>query len=568
MVNYYVQKFCAGMEKGMSNYKHIRKTYKKAIIHTLAAVIFCVVLGIGTVSMAYPETPATVTVESAKIRSSADTSSAALASVKKNETVSICDEVTGTDGKVWYQVFVDANTKGYIRSDLVQKSGSSTSAATGSTENNTTASTNLPETNVTAVEKKTGTVVTNNVRIRKGASTEYGVVATANKGMVLTVTGEATGGDGKTWYQVSFTYNSKEIVGFIRSDLVTFETVTPDSAVSQITGTETNGEDSENEPTTEAMTEAEPTQEEQTQEEQQASSDDSQNIILMNVDEEIYVMPGFEKIILNWQDQQIDAYKNGDFYIFYAQKQNGEQGWYVFDSTNGTYQRYAYASVGVTVPETSSFEGGMLIVFILGIIIVVLLVAVCILFLKLREYTSEVYEDEYFEDDEEAEPEVEQQEFYEEEIPQEPRYRERPRQQRQPRRQQEDISTEMPREDVREVQRSQRQNPNTASAIRQNPNYRQNANNGRYQENGKQQMRTDDEVKQQRQSQNRVPVQRMEEQSARQQQRPNQNRAPQQANRRPQQQNNKTSQNMQPQKGYKAKNFLEAEDDDMNFIDI
>lgn len=550
----------------MSNYKHNIKTYKKTIIHTLAAIVFCVVLGMGTVSMAYPETPATVTVESAKIRSSADTSSTALASVKKNETVSICDEVTGTDGKVWYQVYVDANTKGYIRSDLVQKSGSSSdSSATGSAENNTTAAANLPATNVTAVEKKTGTVVTNNVRIRKGASTEYGVVATANKGMVLTVTGEAAGGDGKTWYQVSFTYNNKEIVGFIRSDLVTFEAVTPDSAVSQITGTETTVEEAENEPTTEMTAENEQPQEEQPQEEQETSTDDTQNIILMNVDEEIYVMPGFEKIILNWQNQQIDAYKNGDFYIFYAQKQTGEQGWYVFDSTNGTYQRYAYASVGVTVPETSSFEGSTMIMFILGIIIVVLLVAVCIMFLKLREYTGEVYDDEYFEDDEDADMDIEQQEMYEE-IPQESVYRERPRQQRPMRRLQEETPMEISREEARETQHSQRSDYNQADMVRQN-NSRQNASTARYHENVKQQEHKADEVRQQRPNQNRVPVQRAEEQQVRTQQRPNQNRM-QQAGRRPVQSQNKPNQGIQQQKGYKAKNFLEAEDDDMDFIDI
>jgi hypothetical protein len=38
--------------------------------------------------------------------------------------------------------------------------------------------------------------------------------------MALTVTGQATGTDGKTWYQISFISNSVEVTGFIRSDYV------------------------------------------------------------------------------------------------------------------------------------------------------------------------------------------------------------------------------------------------------------------------------------------------------------------------------------------------------------
>jgi hypothetical protein len=56
--------------------------------------------------------------------------------------------------------------------------------------------------------------------VRSNASTTSQIVTTAENGMALTVTGQATGTDGKTWYQISFISNSVEVTGFIRSDYV------------------------------------------------------------------------------------------------------------------------------------------------------------------------------------------------------------------------------------------------------------------------------------------------------------------------------------------------------------
>lgn len=363
----------------------MKKHRRNGIKHALATAVFCMVMSIGILCMA--DEKGTVTVASAKIRASADSSSEQLGSVAQGGTVDIISETTGADGKTWYQVYVDANTKGYIRADLVEKTGgssTSTSNTSGSSQTTTTA---------TPVDAKKGTVVTSNVRIRKGASTNHDVVATANRGMVVTVTGEADGADGKKWYQISFTYNNKEITGFIRSDLVTFDNVPADTAVSEITGEENNTETA-TEPVAEEPQE-QPGQTEQTSQ----SSNDSANIILMNVDDVPYIMPGFVAVDLNWNDQKINAYKNGNFYIFYAQKQNGEEGWYLFDSDKGIYQRYAYTSADVTIPEEKGGSVGIIVVIILVIVIVILLAAVGLLFLKLREYTA--YDNGYDDEDDE-----------------------------------------------------------------------------------------------------------------------------------------------------------------------
>ena len=100
----------------------MRKNTKRATIrgirHVLAVVLFCMVMSIGFVCLA--DEQGTVSVASAKIRASADASSEALGSVKQGGTVDIIGKTTGTDGKEWYQVYVDASTKGFIRGDLVK----------------------------------------------------------------------------------------------------------------------------------------------------------------------------------------------------------------------------------------------------------------------------------------------------------------------------------------------------------------------------------------------------------------------------------------------------------------
>ena len=563
----------------MSIYRHNIKTEKaentmcvrrgkvqRTWIHALAVMLFCMVLSIGTVVFA-DEVPATVIVAGAKIRATADTSSEALAGVKSGDTLSICGQTTGADGNIWYQVYVNADTKGFIRSDLVQKNSDGSistvpnenankSTTTSSTTTTTTVDTS--ETQVTAVEQKTGTVVTSNVRIRKGASTQHDVVATANKGMVLTVTGEAAGADGKKWYQVSFSYNNKEITGFIRADLVTFDSVSPDTAVSEITGTEEVPEET----TTEAVTEeaAEPVTEEQQQE--QETKDENANMILMNVEEEVYVLPEFTEIILKWQDQDIKAFKNGQFYLFYAQKQNGETGWFMYDSENGVYQRYVYDTADATIPKESGFSGSPFLLIILVIVIVILIAVIGLMFLKLREYTSDYYDDEYDDDEEnESEEDEEEEENYEDEeeeleeeepIQQPVRRPERPQQ---PRRQPQQGNGQQPvrrqpRQGNGQQPRRQPQQESGEQPVRRQPQ----------QGNGQQPRR-------QPQQENGQSVRRQPQQGNGQPQRrqpgePQPKRPTQQQNR-----PNKGNQNQQLQNGRRAKNFLD-DDDDMEFIDI
>ena len=196
-----------------------------ALVLVLGAELFAGDLAI----VSHAESAAKVTASSAKIRKSADSSSEVIGSAAKDKTISIKSQTKGADGYTWYEVYVDANTLGYIRSDLVSiTDGSTPSSSSGTTTTTTTTTTATPapvvnETpvEVTAVEPLSATVTGGqSVRVRSNASTTSQIVTTAENGMALTVTGQATGTDGKTWYQISFISNSVEVTGFIRSDYV------------------------------------------------------------------------------------------------------------------------------------------------------------------------------------------------------------------------------------------------------------------------------------------------------------------------------------------------------------
>ena len=93
-----------------------------ALVLVLGAGLFAGDLAI----VSHAESAAKVTASSAKIRKSADSSSEVIGSASKDKTISIKSQTKGADGYTWYEVYVDANTLGYIRSDLVSITDGST----------------------------------------------------------------------------------------------------------------------------------------------------------------------------------------------------------------------------------------------------------------------------------------------------------------------------------------------------------------------------------------------------------------------------------------------------------
>ena len=183
---------------------------------TAVAVVFAVVIlaMVGPLE-AFAQGTGKVTASAAKVRASASTDSEAIASVRQGDTISIVGQVTGTDGKIWYEIHVNADTKGYVRSDLVQVDGTVPSVDNSSSNNSSSSSAD-----VTKLNPVSATVTGSTVNVRVKADAKSDKVTSVDKGTVLTILGKVTGADKKVWYQVTFVSNNEDMTGFIRSDFV------------------------------------------------------------------------------------------------------------------------------------------------------------------------------------------------------------------------------------------------------------------------------------------------------------------------------------------------------------
>ncbi|MCR5155533.1 MAG: SH3 domain-containing protein [Butyrivibrio sp.] len=196
----------------------MKKSIRKRLVSLGLSVIVSATLFVtaAATAFAYTETTGTVSTDNVKVRASASTTASQVSSLKNGDKVDIVDESTDASGYVWYKIRVNKSEFGYVRSDLINKAGGSSAAAPAATTTTTQAA-SLPETTVTATEEKTATITADSVNVRKGAGTGYDSVGKVTKGTTVTVTGEATGTDNKTWYQVKF---GNDRTGFVRSDLL------------------------------------------------------------------------------------------------------------------------------------------------------------------------------------------------------------------------------------------------------------------------------------------------------------------------------------------------------------
>ncbi len=562
------------------------KRYKRSSMkHILAAALFCMTLGMGMVCHA--DEKGTVIVPSAKIRASADTSSEQIGSASEGKTVDIIGQTTGSDGSIWYQVYVDADTKGFIKGDLIRMEGGTDSAANTTTPS---APQDLPETVVTQVEARKAAVKPDKATVRKGAGTSYAKVGTANRGTVVTVIGEATASDGAKWYQISIMHQNTENIGFIRADLVTFDDIPEDVATSQIVGSGNEGGDNPEEqpPETEPQPEPEPEPDPEPQ-----PTPAAQSVTLMDGGELSYVMPGFVAIDMKLNEEKFGAYQNGAFYIIYGRDQAGEEGWFLFDSERQLYQRYAYEVEGVSAGG-SALSGGLLPMIALVIVIVILLAIIGLMFLKLREYREDYgdYEDdeEDYSEDDDIEDLEEEEDYYGEE---QPARRQRPQRiQRLPEQEQQPVRRPQPpqgngQQAARRPQQPQSNGQQAARRPQPQPSNGQQQAARRPQQpqqnNGQQQAVRRPQPPQQNNGQPQAahrpqPQQGNGQQQAARRPQPQQNNG-QQAVRRPQpqaggqapRQNNRPPQGGQQrpaQQGAKARPILDSEKEDMEFIDI
>lgn len=105
----------------------------KKRLRVLIIAVCVLVMMLGTTSNAYTNVIGKAGKGGANIRAKATTKSEVVASIGAYAEITLCGEVQGDDGKMWYFVYVDKNKTGYIRSDIITNTGV---AAGGTTSDN------------------------------------------------------------------------------------------------------------------------------------------------------------------------------------------------------------------------------------------------------------------------------------------------------------------------------------------------------------------------------------------------------------------------------------------------
>lgn len=333
------------MEK---KWKHSKSSVMKGVLITACAVLFFM----NGQFMSQAAGTGKIKVGSAIIRQSADTNSEPVATSSQGTVVTINNEVTDSAGNVWYEIQVDANKIGYVRSDLVEKEGGSDASTDAAQQTGNAGFAPGAETGPEApLDAQYATIKVRAAKIRTGASTSKGTVDSLPSGHQVIISGQTTGSD-KLWYYVTFTgTDGTEKSGYVRSDLVTLGDMVPVQAP-----------------------------EEQPQEEVQPE----------------YV-----------EEPQPEV--QDDYELVYQPNSEGEYEWYLRDRTGEqTYDRnlkeildVVYAlDVNESIDAKTISKQRIIIIALIGVI-VLLAVVVTILVFKLRDASYEDDDDEEEEDEEE-----------------------------------------------------------------------------------------------------------------------------------------------------------------------
>lgn len=284
------------------------------------------------------------------VRSEASTSSTVVTSAKATQQVTIESEVEGSDGVTWYYITTSDGKKGYMREDLLTVSSLSQTDTNNSTGN-----------------QDLGTeivyVSSNSANIRNAASTSGSIVANVSQGVELYVQDQTTGSDGYVWFNIAFTYQGQTVEGYVRSDLVSSNepnATDEDPSETEITGTVGSTDTTEDgdgvveDDTSSIVPESEST----------ITPLEEYNLFTT---EETPILPyGYDTVQVAWGGEDIKAWKNGDFFIFYAMKSDGSEGYVRYDSIAKTFQRYE---------ESEGYPGGMFSNVNANIVMIILLVA-------------------------------------------------------------------------------------------------------------------------------------------------------------------------------------------------
>lgn len=339
----------------------MRKIFSKAVVSAIAAGVL--VFGLTVTSLA---DTVVMNEDGIRVRSSSSTSSSVVTNGAKGDEYKVLETVTGDDGNTWYKIQVNDSSTGYVRGDLVKlNKEAAEKPKEENTEENANTASSLAPTQPTPITETTATIAGNSpVNIRSGAGTGYEKVASIEAGTSINLIGEAKDASGNKWYQ--FKCDSKNVEGYIRSDLITVSA--PPAPAEDTEGEATDGEGLEGEEFTDEDAELEQ-----------------------------YEAPVEEEPV------------GGDYEIVYTTDDDGVYQYYLYDHINNTRQKVNDLLEAITTLNNNYQDvSGKLTTFKIltiafGALMLVAIIAAVLFFLKSRNgYEEEYYEDDF--EDEEPEP--------------------------------------------------------------------------------------------------------------------------------------------------------------------
>lgn len=396
----------------------MRKTRERKIPIILSGMAAAMFLSFAapSVSRAYVQASGIVTADAAKVRKEPSTQSDSMSSLLKGTMVTVIDETKDSAGSLWYKVSYE-NSTGYIRSDLMLKAttaegGQAAASGTGKTNNGTQTATMTTTTGTssaaTAASKPAATQVTTiaetkayvnykSARVRQGASTQHEIVGSAAENTPVVITGEAKGTDGRKWYQVRYTnQNGREVVGFIRADLVTVGD--PPAAAAPAAPAETPEEAPAETP---AETPADQPEGGEGAAEGGEGTDGGEG--------------GGGEQPAPEPEPAPEQTARPDYEMVYQANSEGVEEWFLLDNINNTQQSLEnlrmWADTGERLTQEAEKQGSVqkIIIIVLAALSAILAVTVAILLFKLKDvYDDDEYDDDDDEDDDEEEEDEEE----------------------------------------------------------------------------------------------------------------------------------------------------------------
>lgn len=168
-------------------------TFKAKAVRVVAAAGLALVMTTGVAFASIGS--ATVTADSLRLRSEANTSSTTMTKAPKGATVTVEEDM----GNGWYKVTY-GNQTGYMSGDWL-----TVSLADGTV---------LPASEGTEPEQKRGLITADVLNVRSGAGTSYQKVASLKGGTVVDIVADL----GNGWYQIDSGYISAEYVTLVGAD--------------------------------------------------------------------------------------------------------------------------------------------------------------------------------------------------------------------------------------------------------------------------------------------------------------------------------------------------------------